>query len=43
MAEGAAWKYAKKKGLEMAVVNPALVIAPLLQPTLNSTEAILNL
>lgn len=43
MAEGAAWKFAKEKVLEMAVVNPAMVIAPLLQPILNSTEATLNL
>ncbi|KAA8517498.1 hypothetical protein F0562_017872 [Nyssa sinensis] len=44
LAEDAAWKFAKEKGINMAVINPAMVIGPLLQPTLNtSAAAILNL
>ncbi|XP_043691620.1 phenylacetaldehyde reductase-like [Telopea speciosissima] len=44
LAEEAAWKFVKENGLDMITINPALVIGPLLQPTLNtSAEAILNL
>lgn len=44
LAEDAAWKFAKEKGIDMVTVNPAMVIGPLLQPTLNtSAEAILKL
>lgn len=44
LAEEAAWKFAKEKGLEIVTINPAMVIGPLLQPTLNtSAEAIANL
>ncbi|XP_019097333.1 PREDICTED: cinnamoyl-CoA reductase 1-like isoform X2 [Camelina sativa] len=44
LAEDAAWKLAKEKGLEIVTINPAMVIGPLLQPTLNtSAAAILNL
>lgn len=44
LAEEAAWKFAKEKGLDMVTVNPAMVIGPLLQPTLNtSAAAILSL
>ncbi|KAK2993819.1 hypothetical protein RJ640_027697 [Escallonia rubra] len=44
LAEDAAWKFAKEKGIDLVVINPAMVIGPLLQPTLNtSAEAILNL
>ncbi|KAG9459628.1 hypothetical protein H6P81_004136 [Aristolochia fimbriata] len=44
LAEEAAWKFAKEKGLDMVTVNPGMVIGPLLQPTLNtSAEAIMNL
>uniref|UniRef100_A0A1J3EA39 Cinnamoyl-CoA reductase 1 n=2 Tax=Noccaea caerulescens TaxID=107243 RepID=A0A1J3EA39_NOCCA len=43
LAEEAAWKFAKEKGLDMVTINPAMVIGPLLQPTLNtSAAAILN-
>ncbi|KAL3647554.1 hypothetical protein CASFOL_008522 [Castilleja foliolosa] len=42
-AEDAAWKFVREKGIEMVAINPALVIGPLLQPTLNSSSAeILN-
>ncbi|XP_071738587.1 phenylacetaldehyde reductase-like [Rutidosis leptorrhynchoides] len=44
LAEEAAWKFAKEKGLDMVTINPAMVIGPLLQPTLNtSAEAIADL
>lgn len=44
LAEEAAWKFAKEKGMDIVTINPAMVIGPLLQPTLNtSAEAIANL
>ncbi|KAL3529915.1 hypothetical protein ACH5RR_009237 [Cinchona calisaya] len=44
LAEDAAWKFVKEKGIDMVAINPAMVIGPLLQPTLNtSAAAILNL
>ncbi|XP_017603510.1 phenylacetaldehyde reductase-like isoform X3 [Gossypium arboreum] len=44
MAEDSAWKFSKEKGIDMVAINPAMVIGPLLQPTLNtSAAAILNL
>ncbi|KAJ4724294.1 Cinnamoyl-CoA reductase 1-like [Melia azedarach] len=39
LAEDAAWKFAKEKGLDMVAINPAMVIGPLLQPTLNTSAA----
>ncbi|CAL5352435.1 unnamed protein product [Camellia sinensis] len=44
LAEDAAWKFTKEKGIDMVTINPAMVVGPLLQPTLNtSAAAILNL
>ena len=44
LAEDAAWKFTKEKGIDMVTINPAMVIGPLLQPPLNtSAAAILNL
>ncbi|KAL6622589.1 hypothetical protein ACP70R_032468 [Stipagrostis hirtigluma subsp. patula] len=44
LAEEAAWKFSRENGLEIVTINPAMVIGPLLQPTLNtSAEAILKL
>ncbi|KAL1545002.1 phenylacetaldehyde reductase-like [Salvia divinorum] len=44
LAEDSAWKFVKEKGIEMVAINPAMVIGPLLQPTLNtSSAAMLNL
>ncbi|MFS8005167.1 putative cinnamyl-alcohol dehydrogenase [Helianthus anomalus] len=44
LAEEAAWKYMKEKAIDMVTINPAMVIGPLLQPTLNtSARAIFNL
>jgi len=43
LAEEAAWKFANDNGFEIVTINPAMVIGPLLQPTLNtSAEAILK-
>ncbi|XP_050223635.2 phenylacetaldehyde reductase [Mercurialis annua] len=39
LAEDAAWKFAKDKGLDIVAINPAMVIGPLLQPTLNTSAA----
>ncbi|XVF69610.1 hypothetical protein PTKIN_Ptkin11bG0095000 [Pterospermum kingtungense] len=39
MAEDAAWKFSKEKGIDLVVINPAMVIGPLLQPTLNTSAA----
>lgn len=39
MAEEAAWKYVKEKGIDMVTINPAMVVGPLLQPTLNTSAA----
>ncbi|CAO2190450.1 unnamed protein product [Urochloa humidicola] len=44
LAEEAAWKFSRDNGFEIVTINPAMVIGPLLQPTLNtSAEAILKL
>ncbi|EPS73808.1 alcohol dehydrogenase-like protein, partial [Genlisea aurea] len=44
LAEDAAWKFAKEKGIDLVTINPAMVIGPMLQPSLNtSSAAILNL
>ncbi|KAA8540543.1 hypothetical protein F0562_024538 [Nyssa sinensis] len=37
VAEQAAWEVAKKRGVELVVVNPVMVLGPLLQPTINAT------
>ncbi|CAK7330921.1 unnamed protein product [Dovyalis caffra] len=37
LAEEAAWKFAKEKGIDMITINPGFVIGPLLQPTLNTS------
>ena len=44
LAEEAAWKFSKENGMDMVMINPAWVIGPLIQPTLNlSAELVLNL
>lgn len=35
LAEEAAWRFAKDNGIDLVVINPGLVVGPLLQPTLN--------
>ncbi|KAJ3698387.1 hypothetical protein LUZ61_002092 [Rhynchospora tenuis] len=37
VAEQGAWEAARKRGLDLVVVNPVLVLGPLLQPTLNAS------
>ncbi|CAA3013539.1 cinnamoyl- reductase 1-like [Olea europaea subsp. europaea] len=39
LAEDAAWKFVKEKGLDLVTINPAMVVGPLLQPTLNTSAA----
>ena len=41
LAEEAAWKFVKEKGIDMVTINPAMVIGPLLQPTLNTSAAVI--
>ncbi|KAL4360852.1 hypothetical protein GQ457_04G033020 [Hibiscus cannabinus] len=44
LAEEAAWRFAKDNRIDLVVLNPGLVIGPLLQPALNtSSELILSL
>ncbi|CAH8387440.1 unnamed protein product [Eruca vesicaria subsp. sativa] len=40
LAEDEAWKFAKANGLDLIVMNPGLVIGPILQPTLNFSVAV---
>lgn len=42
LAEEAAWKFVKEKGIDMVTINPAMVIGPLLQPTLNTSAAAIS-
>ncbi|KAL3653363.1 hypothetical protein CASFOL_003044 [Castilleja foliolosa] len=37
LAEGAAWEFAKEKGIDLVSINPCCVIGPMLQPTLNTS------
>ncbi|XP_021682953.2 phenylacetaldehyde reductase-like [Hevea brasiliensis] len=39
LAENSAWKFAKEKSIDLIAINPAMVIGPLLQPTLNTSAA----
>ncbi|KAI4318234.1 hypothetical protein L6164_026023 [Bauhinia variegata] len=39
LAEDATWKFAKENNIDMVALNPALVVGPLLQPTLNTCAA----
>ncbi|KAB1226399.1 Tetraketide alpha-pyrone reductase 1 [Morella rubra] len=43
LAEEAAWKFSKEEGLDMVAINPAMVIGPLLQPTLNTSAGHIRL
>ncbi|CAA0805801.1 NAD(P)-binding Rossmann-fold superfamily protein [Striga hermonthica] len=40
LAEDAAWKFVREKGIDLVSINPGLVIGPLLQPTLNTSSAV---
>ncbi|KAM7522035.1 hypothetical protein LguiA_011937 [Lonicera macranthoides] len=37
LAEKAAWEFAKEKGLDVVVVNPGIVLGPILPPTINAS------
>ncbi|XP_072971044.1 cinnamoyl-CoA reductase 1-like isoform X1 [Typha angustifolia] len=37
VAEQGAWEVARERGIELVVVNPVLVLGPLLQPTVNAS------
>ncbi|KAF8393046.1 hypothetical protein HHK36_021287 [Tetracentron sinense] len=37
VAEKAAWEVARERGVDLVVVNPVLVLGPLLQPTVNAS------
>ncbi|KAG8087540.1 hypothetical protein GUJ93_ZPchr0010g8029 [Zizania palustris] len=39
VAEQAAWEAARRRGVDLVVVSPVLVIGPLLQPTVNASVA----
>ncbi|KAH9296101.1 hypothetical protein KI387_039689, partial [Taxus chinensis] len=41
LAEETAWKIAKEKGIDIVTINPAMVVGPLLQPTLNTSCAVI--
>ncbi|XP_073226928.1 cinnamoyl-CoA reductase CAD2-like isoform X2 [Cicer arietinum] len=44
LAEAAAWKFVNENNIDMVVINPSMVVGPLLQPEINeSVEPILNL
>lgn len=40
LAEQAAWKFSKDNGIDLITINPAMVIGPLLQPTLNTSNQV---
>ncbi|GAB4856269.1 hypothetical protein Ancab_014196 [Ancistrocladus abbreviatus] len=39
LAEQAGWKFVEEKGIDVVVMNPAVVIGPLLQPKLNESAS----
>lgn len=41
LAEKAAWDFAKEKGLDVVVVNPGMVMGPVIPPRLNASMLIL--
>ncbi|KAH7679264.1 Cinnamyl-alcohol dehydrogenase protein [Dioscorea alata] len=41
LAEECAWKFSKDNGIDIVIINPSMVIGPILQPTLNSSVAII--
>lgn len=44
MAENEAWQLAKENGIDLVVINPGLVLGPLLKPSLNySVNVIVDL
>ncbi|CAO2177705.1 unnamed protein product [Urochloa humidicola] len=41
LAEKAAWDFAAKEGLQMAVINPGMVLGPMLTPSINASLQLL--
>jgi nucleoside-diphosphate-sugar epimerase len=41
MAEAAAWGFAAEEGLQLVVLNPGMVIGPMLPPSLNASLGLL--
>lgn len=41
LAEECAWKFSKDNGIDLVIINPSMVIGPILQPTLNTSVAII--
>jgi nucleoside-diphosphate-sugar epimerase len=41
LAEKAAWDFVKENGLNMATINPAMVIGPVLQDSKNTSSEII--
>lgn len=37
LAENVAWKFTKEHGIDMVVINPGMVIGPILQPSASSS------
>jgi dihydroflavonol-4-reductase len=42
LAEQAAWRYAREQGVELAVVNPGLILGPLLHPQVGTSVEIIR-
>ncbi|KAM0902097.1 hypothetical protein ACQ4PT_019609 [Festuca glaucescens] len=42
LAEQAAWKFSEDNGIALVTINPAMVLGPLLQPTLNTSAEIIK-
>ncbi|GAB2229260.1 hypothetical protein Droror1_Dr00023398 [Drosera rotundifolia] len=42
MSEDAAWKFTKEINFDMITINPAVVLGPLLQPTVNSSTGLIH-
>lgn len=41
LAEKAAWDFAAEEGLQMAVLNPGMVLGPMLTPSVNASLQLL--
>jgi nucleoside-diphosphate-sugar epimerase len=42
LAEQAAWKFSEDNGIDLVTINPAMVLGPLLQPTLNTSAELIK-
>uniref|UniRef100_A0ACD5ZJ25 Uncharacterized protein n=1 Tax=Avena sativa TaxID=4498 RepID=A0ACD5ZJ25_AVESA len=42
LAEQAAWKFSEDNGIDLVTINPAMVLGPLLQPTLNTSAGLIK-